>query len=453
MRTMTAEDATAPVARDTSGGSGGFSGPTIGFLAVGASAFALLASGPRLLGTEGYSQLAVAWSILTIYASGIGVPGEQAVVHAVAAGTRHSVELHVRNRMMLAVLPLVAGLLAALFGLDLFGLDPMWWAFIVLGALSWAMLAVVRGELAGAGDFNDYGAALIVEAISRVAVIGLAWAASGPMVAAVLLAAAMGLPNAGAAAWLYWRRHRLRQGDSLQGRREDLELVEVPAIVPMSAVEAEAPRATQLGSLTAIALAMQVILTTAPLWLAAGSPTDAATAGLYVSASSYMRVPLLATGGALAVILSRASSTAAQGDRRGLTRLAWRSAAGLAGSTAALGALLVAFSGLGLTLIYGEGADIGVLVLVAMAVTVALFSMGYGMTQVSVGCRDGRRVAWIWVGGAAVTTALLALMGSTIDGATLALLIGVTATAVALAIVVPASIRSVPDTASPPRDV
>ena len=38
-------------------------GPTVGFVAIGVSAFALLASGPRLLGHDEYSSLAIAWTV------------------------------------------------------------------------------------------------------------------------------------------------------------------------------------------------------------------------------------------------------------------------------------------------------------------------------------------------------------------------------------------------------
>ncbi len=401
-------------------GVGHLSSTTIAWGAVGGSAFVLLASGPRLLGVDIYSALAVAWTVVTIFGMGLAIPGEQTVTRAVAGGHVRGVAGAVRVRLLvMAALTLALLIPPALGAETLLGSSEVWSVGIVLGALGWALVAGPRGRLTGAGRFHEYSALLVLEAVVRVALCAAAWMFRDQ--AGWLLSLAMGLPLLIAAALGQWFLRSDPAVPTGQG----------------SALLAEQ------GAMTAVALAAQVVLSTAPLWLAARGVEGAAAAGAFVSATSYMRVPSLFAGGIQAMVLSKSSAAAQLGDTDAVAGLARRSALLAAGVCTAVVLALLAVSGPALFLLYGPGIDIGWGVLLILGASTVIFVSGNVITQVYLGCRRSVSAAVIWVVAAVATTVALGLLATSSAGAAWAGLIGVVVGVGALLLFLSRTVRGV----------
>ena len=409
------------------------SAPTVGYVAVGISAFALLAAGPRVLGQDAYSDLAVAWTVSTVFGFGVAVPGEQTVVRGVAGGSAGAVTRHVLFRLLLATTPILVCAAFAVAGVDLLGVEaPIWWLATAVAAIGWAVLMGPRGSLAGRGNFAAFGVVLIVEAVGRVALVaGAMVAPRGSDGSTWLLAAAVGLPLLVAAGAAVVLGRRALASAQAQDAAPSLSLSAAP--VPQPVVTHGT--AGEQSSLTALALAMQVLLNSAPLWLSARPEVSAATAGLYVSVTSYMRIPALFTGGALAVVLSRASSMHSDGDRGALRGMLAYHLRVIGGLTSALTLLLILAAPVGLAVLYGRGTHVGWLVLVVIGVATVLFSLGNLATSALIGMRRSGAAAAVWVLAAVCATAGLAVVPPTLIGASWAVLVGVVVGCVGAAVV------------------
>ncbi len=410
---------------DQSAGVGHLSSTTIAWGAVGGSAFVLLASGPRLLGVDVYSSLAVAWTVVTIFGMGLAIPGEQTVTRAVAGGHVRGVAGAVRLRLLvMAALTLALLIPSALGAQPVLGTSAVWSAGMVLGALGWALVAGPRGRLTGAGRFHQYAALLAVEAAVRIVLCAAAWLFRDQ--ASWLLSLAMGLPLLVAAVVGQW----FLRADTAPRAGEGSALL------------------AEQGAMTAVALAAQVVLSTAPLWLAARGVEGAAAAGAFVSATSYMRVPSLFAGGIQAMVLSRSSAAAGIGDADAVAGLARRSALLAAGVCTGVVVVLLVLSGPALLLLYGPGIDIGWGVLAVLGASTVIFVSGNVITQVYLGCRRSVTAAGIWVGAAVVTTVALALLATSSAGAAWAGLIGVVVGVGALLALLARTVRGVSGVAS-----
>ncbi len=357
----------------------------LGYGAVGGSAFALLAAGPRLLGPDGYSSLALAWTVVTIIGIGVAAPGEQTITRAIAAGGGDGVVASVARR--LALLPALTAILlpAGVLILDQHVQDAaVWTSTLVVSAASWAVLAGVRGVLAGRHRFDLYATTLFTEAFARVGLVIVALVVPGSGL--LWLAAAVALPLAASAFVGWW---------GLRGS-VDLSTAAPPA----------ASRGEQV-SITSVALLGQICMSTAPLWLHWQS-TDAALAGAFVSATSYMRIPLLLAGGLYGPILAQAALAHARRDRgRVWNRTVVGLLRGVGGSTVAV-VLLIVVSGPALTLLYGGDIGLSVAVLLWLGLS-TVGSVGSNiLTQVLYACERSPSAVVAWIPPALVTTALFA---------------------------------------------
>jgi O-antigen/teichoic acid export membrane protein len=363
-------------------------GTSAGYVLVGASGFALLACGPRLLGSGQYSVLAVAWTITTIFGAGLAQPGEQTITRVIAAGgDRHVVRVVTLRLAALAALSLVLPVLGG-FGLDPLLRDSTLWASAVVGAfVGWALLVGPRGQLAGAHAFGAYAAVMAVEALARIALCAAALLKRDA--AAGLLAAALCVPlvlSAGVARVLAAR-------------------LQMPAGDPAG----QSHRREQ-GAITAVSALIQVVLSSAPLWLQVKS-ADPAVAGAFVTLTTYLRVPLLAVGGVFVVTLSRVSAAVAADDRPRARRVAVVATGSTAGASGVLMLALLVGSGPGLHLLYGRElrVDLGVALLLAASTLLAI--VGSVLTQVLYGTERSHAAVLAWGLGAAVATVQLAVAG------------------------------------------
>ena len=253
--------------------------------------------------------------------------------------------------------------------------------------------------MAGSGRFHAYGVAPVTEAGTRILLCGVAWLLPRPD---IWLAMAVVVPLL-AAAWAARRRVKARTvAASARGPHP------APAADPATANPRPAPTSS-FGALATVSLSFVTIMNAAPLVIQWRLP--GAAAGQYVSAMTYMRIPMLLTTGFLTVVLSATAAAWARRDRRELGR-----AIGVAatGSALALGfsAAVWAVSGPALTLYYGLAIDLGagVLALLGAATTLAVAASLF--SQIGLGALRQPRLALVWAGSAALTIAGLLIWGT-----------------------------------------
>lgn len=389
--------------------------PTAGFLVVGASAFALLAAGPRLLGPVDYSGLAIAWTVATIFGFGLAVPAEQVATRHFASGLHDRwTGGRTRTLLLLAATPIAGALVLSLAGTAVAGIsDSVWWASALLAALGWGLLVIPRSRLAGYGDFTGYAAVLASEGGSRLLLVAASFVVPEGFREAAL-AISVGAPTFVAAL----------VASSLGRRRTALSAVP-------GAAGPKVPG--ELAALVAVAVAMQVLLNSAPLWLSASSGAAAATAGIFVSVTSYMRIPALATGGAMTVVLARTSAASYPNASRLAKDVLLAHLRPVLVVTGGASLLLVALSPVGLRLLYGTSLDIGVVVLTLIGVTTVSFGLANIATQTLLGMGRTHSAAGIWILAALCATLLLALLPATVAAASFGIFVGVVAGACGVA--------------------
>ncbi len=394
-----------------------------GFGAVGFSAFLLLAAGPRLLGPAGHTSLALTWTVVTIIGIGIAAPGEQTITRGIASGAGMGVVTAVGRRLALVPLAVVGLLPVGVMVLDSKLVDAaLWTTTLVIAAIGWVVAAGIRGVLAGRHRFGAYAFTLLVEAAARTLLVFAA--AAWDDFAGMLLAGAMGLPllASALAGWLLLRRHLA---------------LPTPAIGEDSSKE-------QLA-ITTVALAGQICLSSAPLWLHAQSP-DVAIAGAFVSATTYMRIPLLLAGGIYGPTLADAARQFALRNRRGVQVRILTGLAGGVGVSVAVVAMLLIAARPALFVLYGDDVDLSDGVLVLLGWSTVGYVGATVLTQVLYGCQRAPSAAAAWIPAALITTLLLSLADSDVARIAAAMAAGQVIAVVLLLALMP---RALPE--RPPR--
>ena len=178
---------------------------------------------------------------------------------------------------------------------------------------------------------------------------------------------------------------------------------------------------SSFAAIAVVAASFQVVINAAPLvlqWRIPGEP-----AGQYVSAMTYMRIPMLLTGGFMTVTLSSSALAWAKSDSRAMNRALSVAAAGaLTCLVLTIGVWLV--SSPALAVFYGAPVELqrGTLGLLAaaavMAVTANLLS------QIGLGARRHHTMAVIWSLAAGVTVVLLLVLPTSELVVTVAVLVG-----------------------------
>lgn len=366
--------------------------PTAAFVAVGISGFVLLAAGPRLLGATTYALLAVAWTVVQAIGVGIAAPSEQTVSRAVASNVGGILVTKVRRRLLAVTSVTLLVPLAGAVGLDpVFGGGQLWAWSLVLAAGGWAYAAPARGELAGSGRFGSYSATVFIEAIVRVAVVAVAW--FWPTLAAPALASGLWLPMwaAAAAAGILSHRHR-----------------DPVARQPGSAAIADS--LSHQGPFTAVSVAGQVSLGFGTVWLQSQYP-QSGVAGQYVTATTYMRIPIVLVGGLVVVVLSAAASAFAADDWPRVRAVVGKATAGTALFAPAATGVLLAISGPALLAFYGQQLSLGMPTMLAMAAATVAAMLAGVVTQSAFATGLGMWAARTWT-----VAALLSIGWSVLGG-------------------------------------
>jgi O-antigen/teichoic acid export membrane protein len=349
--------------------------------------------------------MAVAWTVTQTIGVGVAAPSEQTVSRAVASSVGGQLVTRVRRRLLWATSACLVVPVAGLLGLDpVFGGNQLWAWSLFLGAAGYALVAPSRGELAGMQQFGAYATCVWAEALGRVGLVVLAWAWRAA--SEFLLAAAIWAPVFGAAlvAHLLVRARR----------------------APETSVSAAADVAESLshqGRFTVVALAGQVSLGFGSVWLQASYP-DSGLAGEYVTATTYMRIPIVLVGGLVVVVLASAAAAYAGGRFDAVTAIVSRAV----GATALFGPLatgfLLAVSGPALMIFYGQQLSLGWPTMAAMACGTVAAVLGGVVTQSAFACGMSRLAAVVWTTAAAVTVGWSMLSGDSPFELAVATLVG-----------------------------
>lgn len=276
-----------------------------GLSGLGAYAFQII--GTRALGKVAYAPVSVLWTIQYLIFAVLLYPAETYVTGVrVAAGGRGaaSVATAVRAVLLFAVASAAAlGLAAFLARRSIFSTDTAMFAVVTLSALAYGAYVVVRGVLAGAGDYTWYAIATGAESLLRAFLLILVVA-----LGATTTRVAFTLP-AGAA---------LATGVALASRCW-LPTVAVDASAIVDPAGAGAGRF--LASTVVANAAAQTLLAAGPLVAVPLGATAAQISICFVTVT-LVRAPLvLGFGGLLARMLPPLARRAQSGDWQGVRRV------------------------------------------------------------------------------------------------------------------------------------
>jgi O-antigen/teichoic acid export membrane protein len=377
---------------------GGALWTTSGVIGVGISSAIVLAASPRLLGHDGFSGLALVWTVSTVFGFGIAAPTEQLLTRRLNLDPDHGLRGPMIMLSGTATLTAIVSWIVGSHTAAEAHFEPLV-PGIAIALGGWVALVAVRGRLAGSGDLRAYGSLLLLESATRC--LFVAGAALDRRHAEILCALAVGAPLIIAAgAGLLVRVPRARSNSWSAGASEQVAFV--------------------LAS-----VGYQVCLNSPPLLLEwhTGSTRPAAV-GAFVAASSYFRVPTVLMGGIATHALTAMSHAWGRQDRlefRASAAQAVRRTVLLA--TAAIGALALA-APLLLKAYYGGDLHLPVHLLASLAVSswIAVLAAIVGVSLLAAGL--AWQTAGSWLAGSVFTVVPLAVSSGTDAWASIGLVAG-----------------------------
>lgn len=276
-----------------------------GVAVLALTSFGYLSVAGRVLGPADLIPLTTLWILVNAVGPALFLPFEQEIGRAVAA--RRAVGLGawpVFSRTaviavaLLAALAIACAAAGAPLSSNLFEGHPVVLLAFVLGSAGLCAGYLVRGALAGNGDFGRYGVQLGVDGVLRLAgAVALAAAASTTVESYALV---LGLAPV-LAVLLTTPRPRRFLGDGPPAPWRDLG----PA----------------LGLLVAGTVCAQFVVNAAPIAAnLLAEPDEQAALGIFLTAYVLMRVPLLGFAAVQAALLPGMARLAAVGDRAGFVR-------------------------------------------------------------------------------------------------------------------------------------
>lgn len=360
----------------------------VGLIVSGATVYGFLGVTARVLGPERYAALSVLWALVFLAGPGVFIPLEQEVGRTSAGrrATGQPVGAVLRSAAVLgaalsAVLVLVVLALSSVLLDELFDGQLLLLAGLVLALPGYALVHLLRGSLAGTGEFRGYSVLVSVEGLLRflaavvLAVVGLRTAGGYGLVvglapvAGVLVTLAVVRPQLGSAG---------------------------PPMRWSQLTEA-------LGFLLIGSVVAQLLINAGPLAVKLLADDDeAAHAGRLLAGLVLTRVPLYLFQAVQAALLPRLTALAAAGEveafRAGIRRLLLL----IAGVTAVAvgGALLIGPPVL--RLLFGEGFDLGRRDLALLAAASCAIMTAQALGQALVALHRHAKAALGWVAGAAV---------------------------------------------------
>jgi O-antigen/teichoic acid export membrane protein len=354
-------------------------------------AFMVLAA--RVLGAEGYGQIAVLWAAMFLVVIVAFRPLEQTASRTIAERLARGEEVRsvLRSVTIVGSAVLLACVAFAASAWDflaarLFDGSDFLLAMLLVGIACYGVAYVSRGAMTGARWFGGYGLGLIADGLARIAIaIPLLVVASQNIAAAAVAVAGL----AGALVPLAVGRNRLRAllspGDG--GR------------FPLRATVAFA------GPASLIAAADQLLVNCSPLLITLEGGA-AKTAGLVFAATMLVRVPVFVFQGLASSILPNLTRLHVADDPRAFQRAVVQTA----GFLVVAGGLIVAFAAVAgpeaLKLFFGPSFAAGRVELVLLGVGVACYLAATTFSQALLALDRGAAAATAWVASATLFVGL-----------------------------------------------
>jgi O-antigen/teichoic acid export membrane protein len=399
----------------------------VGQTIAGIGAYVFLVIAARVLGPGPYGALAALWFLGFLLAPGFFFPLEQELGRALAQRrTRGEGSAPLVTHTLLiggaiaASLLVVVGVGARTLRTHLFdghGLLVFALAVLLVGYLAEHM---VRGLLAGSGQYRPYGVLLAVEATARV-VAGLAVAITG-----VRSAAAFGLivgtaPFVAVASVFRRARSAISPGPAVHKR--------------------ETSRA--VGALIVASVLAQALINAPPLVVKALATTGrSADAGAFFAAFLVARLPLFLFAAVQATLLPQLATLAAHKRHEEFTHRLRRVliVVGSSGSCAAVGALL--FGPWAMRIVFGHGFDVGAGDLALLSVASAMHMASIAVGQALIAQRGHVELAASWIVAMLAFTVVILLLPGLVLRVELALIVGETCALVGMAVFLGQAMKS-----------
>ncbi len=364
-------------------GSGGRGVLIAGLLVDGVGSYLFLSVSGRALGPDRFALVSVLWAVTFLVGNGLFIPAEQELARAIASRAGGAAAL----RRIVAV---TAGAVAAVaviltvssnwISSSLFRSRSGFVLALAVGVAGVAFMFVVRGLLAGTGDYRSYGVLFMVDAAAKAL----------PVVALAGAGVDDPLPYAWVMATSGWI-------GSLVG----LLVARPLAIRPGGRASPWPGLLSSLGFLLLTSLTSLTLmnLSTVTVEVLSG-PAEEAAAGVFLSALVIARIPLFLFQAVQAVVLPRLSARAADGDAAGFSDDV-RLLAGIvtaATVVATVGSVMVGT--LVVRVLFGEefdrigGWDMGALTLASMLMTATLT-----LNQAQIALRRQHQSWWPWAAG------------------------------------------------------
>lgn len=400
-----------------------------GLLVLGGAGYAFVALAGHTLATGDAAAIAAFYLLTNILGPGVFVALEQETSRAVSAGLAGGARL---GPIVRRAVRLGAGLLGAV-GLVLLAVAPVvvpgsfggrWGLFgaLVLGAVTSAVVYLVRGVLGGRRRFGGYAATMAAEGLARLLpclLLAGVGAASGTGYALLFAGGSL----CGAAAGLPWLRGKPAASTAARTVTPTAVAAVTPGAAP-GAADAAGATAGRLWLLVGSTVLGQLVANLAPVVVTARLGADTALAAAFASAFVLVRIPVTLFAPVQAMQLPALTRAAIRGDtadfRRRL-RFVLLAAAGVG----AVGVLLGVLVGpLAVQVLFGARVRLSAVVLGALGAGTLLLVLAQVLQPALLALRRHPAVTRSWLAGSAVLTGLLFLPVAPVTAAVVAQLAG-----------------------------
>ena len=403
-----------------------------GLVVNGLAAYTFITLASRDLGAEAYTPVGLLWALSFLLGPGFFQPLEQETARAIAGRSANGLRSVVRPAAILGgslalALSVVAMVVAPWIVDSLFAGHGILFVALLLVLVGLGTGHLVRGVLAGLGQFGGYARYFIGDGIGRLLLVGIGSLVLTDDVAVYGLAVG-GAPFLGVAAALTGRR------STAPGSEKSAPESEPATVAPGLRTELGA-LAPAMGFLLVASVSTAIVLNVSPLAveLLAG-PTQRDEAGRFLNALLVARVPLFFFQAVQASLLPKLSSLAADGHMEEFRHVLARLLA-LVGALGAAAVVACAVAGhLVVEMAFGAEFAVGRRDMILLAASSAVLMIVLSLAQALIAQRCQGRMALAWLVGLTAFPIVLAFGGDLFLRVELALLATVVTAMVAMAV-------------------
>ena len=401
-----------------------------GLVVNGLAAYTFITLASRDLGAEAYTPVGLLWALSFLLGPGFFQPLEQETARVIAGRSANGLRSVVRPAAILGgslalALSVVAMVVAPWIVDSLFAGHGILFVALLLVLVGLGTGHLVRGVLAGLGQFGGYARYFIGDGIGRLLLVGIGSLVLTDDVAVYGLAVG-GAPFLGVAAALTGRRSTPRGWE---------ESAPEPATGPPGRRAELGALAPAMGFLLVASVSTAIVLNVSPLAveLLAG-PTQRDEAGRFLNALLVARVPLFFFQAVQASLLPKLSSLAADGHMEEFRHVLARLLA-LVGALGAAAVVACAVVGhLVVEMAFGAEFAVGRRDMILLAASSAVLMIVLSLAQALIAQRCQGRMALAWLVGLTAFPIVLAFGGDLFLRVELALLATVVTAMVAMAV-------------------